>query len=106
MPALVPVPRKSSPTASIGLSYNRRGAVLTTYAHLRSGSVMIRLLIVFCACVILLAPSRAGAQSVGVTYRGITMLPSSTTDQNNASFTVGGVSGITYLGGNSFAAVM
>ncbi|MCC6238971.1 MAG: esterase-like activity of phytase family protein [Phycisphaerales bacterium] len=57
--------------------------------------------------VVLLLGSVSSASAQTLIQRTITTLPTNTaTDQNNASFTIQGLSGITYAGGNTFWSIM
>ena len=55
---------------------------------------------------LLLCPSIARAVPVTVEPRGSAALPTTAIDQHGVSFTVGGLSGITHLGGSLYAAVV
>jgi hypothetical protein len=52
-------------------------------------------------------PPREGlAQPLAVAFRNTVALPTTTTDQSGTSFTITGLSGITYIGGEQYIAVM
>ncbi len=52
------------------------------------------------------AVSLGQVTGLSLTQRSVTSLGNSTTDQNGQSFTIAGLSGLTYAGGNTFWAVM
>lgn len=59
------------------------------------------------AVLVTLASVRIGeAQPLSVNFRGTVSLPSTATDQNEQSFTVTGLSGLTWVEGTTFIAVM
>ena len=60
----------------------------------------------FALAVICLPLCGAAGQTLSVNFRGTTLLDSSASDQNGRQFTVTGLSGIDYVGGDLFLAVM
>ena len=60
----------------------------------------------FVLAVLCLPLCAAAGQTLSVNFRGTTLLDSSAGDQNGRQFTVTGLSGIDYAGGDAFLAVM
>jgi hypothetical protein len=72
---------------------------------MRQGLILIGVFLVCLGCAGV--PPREGlAQPLAVTFRNTVALPTTTTDQSGTSFTITGLSGITYIGGEQYIAVM
>lgn len=75
----------------------------TPAAHIAAARRLLRVAVT--GAVIATAPV-AAAEPLTLTFRGMSTLPASTTDQNGTAFTITGLSGISRRDGNEFIAVM
>jgi hypothetical protein len=62
--------------------------------------------LIFMVCGLVLFSSPVAAQNVRVTLRSVALVPQETVDQHGEAFTIVGLSGISYMGGDAFIAVM